>query len=438
MLFCPTCANCLIIQLDDQGNNKWSCHTCPYEFPIIRQMTTRQHLKRKEVDDVMGGEESWKNVDSIDGAYLLFCWRSILRDCTGSLIFDVWQCRSMVRYTVPCPKCENPKAFFMQLQIRSADEPMSVHTATTAMCVIFWTTKDPHYHLIIASNRDEYLSRPTLPASWHDFSSPTSSSTTTSSISPLVLSARDSTGGGTWLGVTRNGSWASLTNFTEQSAPLPAGLTAFESRGALVRDWLVSQTAFKGKARELDEVQREIEEYLSEVGSRADRYPGFNLLIAALSSSGVVVGYTTNRTTSGSVSLNTPPTIFSPTSNTPSPNGLSNSIITSPWSKINLGSHTFTSILSANSADLQEQLFDLLWTSSHPPPTQRSELRDSILISPLQLPGVQDAYATRTSTVILIGLYPSNFEGEGKERKDMGTGKRHRRREEEGLFGRLI
>ena len=34
-------------------------------------MTTRQHLKRKEVDDVMGGEESWKNVDSTDGSYPL-------------------------------------------------------------------------------------------------------------------------------------------------------------------------------------------------------------------------------------------------------------------------------------------------------------------------------------------------------------------------------
>ncbi|KAJ9475016.1 DNA-directed RNA polymerase III subunit RPC10 [Pseudozyma hubeiensis] len=106
MLFCPTCANCLIIQLDDQGNNKWSCHTCPYEFPIIRQMTTRQHLKRKEVDDVMGGEESWKNVDSID---------------------------------VPCPKCENPKAFFMQLQIRSADEPMTTfYRCTNGQCAYQW------------------------------------------------------------------------------------------------------------------------------------------------------------------------------------------------------------------------------------------------------------------------------------------------------------
>ena len=28
----------------------------------------------------------------------------------------------------PCPKCENPKAFFMQLQIRSADEPSKCST----------------------------------------------------------------------------------------------------------------------------------------------------------------------------------------------------------------------------------------------------------------------------------------------------------------------
>ncbi|EPQ27845.1 uncharacterized protein PFL1_04589 [Pseudozyma flocculosa PF-1] len=106
MLFCPTCANCLVISHDDSGSNKWACNTCPYEFPIYRQMTTRQHLKRKEVDDVMGGEESWKNVDSTDA---------------------------------PCPKCENPKAFFMQLQIRSADEPMTTfYRCTNAKCAYQW------------------------------------------------------------------------------------------------------------------------------------------------------------------------------------------------------------------------------------------------------------------------------------------------------------
>jgi DNA-directed RNA polymerase III subunit RPC11 len=27
----------------------------------------RTHLKRKEVDDVLGGKDSWANVDSVDG-----------------------------------------------------------------------------------------------------------------------------------------------------------------------------------------------------------------------------------------------------------------------------------------------------------------------------------------------------------------------------------
>lgn len=63
-------------------------------------MTSRTKLKRKEVDDVMGGEDSWKNVDSTDA---------------------------------PCPKCENPKAYFMQLQIRSADEPSECETSYTSL-----------------------------------------------------------------------------------------------------------------------------------------------------------------------------------------------------------------------------------------------------------------------------------------------------------------
>ena len=35
----------------------------------------------------------------------------------------------VVSQTAPCPKCENPKAFFMQLQIRSAHEPSKFHVA---------------------------------------------------------------------------------------------------------------------------------------------------------------------------------------------------------------------------------------------------------------------------------------------------------------------
>ena len=70
MLFCPNCANVVtVLPSVSTGANKWTCPTCPFEFPMDRQVTSQTHLTRKEVDDVMGGEESWKNVDSTEGAY---------------------------------------------------------------------------------------------------------------------------------------------------------------------------------------------------------------------------------------------------------------------------------------------------------------------------------------------------------------------------------
>lgn len=53
----------LLIGTDDRGLYKWACSTCPYEFPIAKQMTTRVKLTRKDVDDIMGGDDAWKNVD---------------------------------------------------------------------------------------------------------------------------------------------------------------------------------------------------------------------------------------------------------------------------------------------------------------------------------------------------------------------------------------
>lgn len=68
MLFCPNCANVVtVLPSSSTGENKWTCPTCPFEFPMTRQVTSRVRLERKQVDDVMGGEDSWKNVDSTDG-----------------------------------------------------------------------------------------------------------------------------------------------------------------------------------------------------------------------------------------------------------------------------------------------------------------------------------------------------------------------------------
>ncbi|EIW74637.1 hypothetical protein CONPUDRAFT_113195 [Coniophora puteana RWD-64-598 SS2] len=91
MLFCPTCANLLVISAET-GYNKWACNTCAYEFPITKQMTSRTKMKRKQVDDVLGGDEMWKHADST---------------------------------AISCDKCNHGRAYFYQLQIRSADEPMT-------------------------------------------------------------------------------------------------------------------------------------------------------------------------------------------------------------------------------------------------------------------------------------------------------------------------
>jgi hypothetical protein len=44
MLFCPTCANLLVIS-SETGYNKWACNSCPYEFPISKQVCARIILK---------------------------------------------------------------------------------------------------------------------------------------------------------------------------------------------------------------------------------------------------------------------------------------------------------------------------------------------------------------------------------------------------------
>jgi DNA-directed RNA polymerase III subunit RPC11 len=70
MLFCPTCANLLLIEKTFQsGEFRFFCKTCPYIFTVARSFEKKMTLARKEVDDVLGGKDAWKDVDqtTIDG-----------------------------------------------------------------------------------------------------------------------------------------------------------------------------------------------------------------------------------------------------------------------------------------------------------------------------------------------------------------------------------
>ncbi|KAG0245715.1 DNA-directed RNA polymerase III subunit RPC10 [Mortierella sp. GBA43] len=73
MYFCPTCSNLLLIQGDSP--QQLYCQTCPYIYPLVKtaSIVQRKTLERKQVDDVMGGDDAWANVDQTEGRTIIMC-----------------------------------------------------------------------------------------------------------------------------------------------------------------------------------------------------------------------------------------------------------------------------------------------------------------------------------------------------------------------------
>ena len=98
------------------------------------------------------------------------------------------------------------------------------------MCLILvaWQVH-PHFPCVVAANRDEFFGRPTAEADWWPGEAG-------------ILAGRDLQAGGTWLGVTRGGRFAALTNYRDPSIVLADA----PSRGKLVTafleaDWSTGQ-----------------------------------------------------------------------------------------------------------------------------------------------------------------------------------------------------
>jgi uncharacterized protein with NRDE domain len=92
------------------------------------------------------------------------------------------------------------------------------------MCLIVLAWRaHPEYPLIVAANRDEFQARPAAPAAfWDDH--------------PEILAGRDLEARGTWMGVSRSGRFAAVTNYRGGHEP-----RAVESRGALVSRFLLGR-----------------------------------------------------------------------------------------------------------------------------------------------------------------------------------------------------
>jgi len=67
-VFCPTCGNMLLVELTEYSKElRYFCQACPYVYNIDKKISKKAKLVVKEVDDVLGGDEAWKNVAKTDG-----------------------------------------------------------------------------------------------------------------------------------------------------------------------------------------------------------------------------------------------------------------------------------------------------------------------------------------------------------------------------------
>ena len=159
------------------------------------------------------------------------------------------------------------------------------------MCLIYVAWRHhPRYRLVVAANRDESHARPAAPAHWWEDA-------------PGVLAGRDLEAGGTWMGITRNGRFAAVTNYHD---PAAGRRTGAPSRGALVGAFLTGGEPAPG--------------YLDRVAGEGHRYNGFSLLAM----DGETLAFASNR--ARGVTL-LEPGVF----------GLSNHLLDTPWPKVTSG-----------------------------------------------------------------------------------------------------
>ncbi|MBS1270458.1 MAG: hypothetical protein MAG794_01414 [Gammaproteobacteria bacterium] len=158
-----------------------------------------------------------------------------------------------------------------------------------SVCLLFYC-RDAHkeYPFILLANRDEFHERPTQAAEfWHD--------------APKVLGGRDLRRGGTWLGITRSGRWAALTNYRE-----PSDTVFGRSRGDIVRDYLAGE--------------QDAGDFAATIRGIAREFDGFNLLFGDRREALWVSNRSEEMRTLG-------PGIY----------GLSNHLLETPWPKVTNG-----------------------------------------------------------------------------------------------------
>ncbi|MFM0222312.1 NRDE family protein [Paraburkholderia dipogonis] len=176
----------------------------------------------------------------------------------------------------------------------------------------------------LAANRDEFFRRTAEPISWwHD--------------APGVLAGRDLVGGGTWLGMSRDGRFAALTNYRaphEMRADAP-------TRGTLVSDWLSGGTSdVSGSPHDTPLA------YLQHVAQTGDIYNGFNLLVGDWARR--ELAWYCNRAD------------LAPALLAPGTHGISNAVLDTAWPKLVNKRAELGTLLARDAMPPLERLIDLM------------------------------------------------------------------------------
>ncbi len=248
------------------------------------------------------------------------------------------------------------------------------------MCLIALAHRAaPDHPLVLAANRDEFFARESAPAAFRR--DPASGRE--------LLAGLDLAAGGSWLGTTRDGRFAAVTNIRDPSRPARGR----RSRGELVRDFLTGDAG--------------PEEFAGSLSGGFDEFAGYNLLVGDGSRLFHV------DSAAGAV-RELPPGVY----------GLSNGALDGPWPKVRRGREGLRRLLADGGAPSTDALTRMMLDREEAPDAELPDtgvpLEAERRLSP---PFVLDAargYGTRCTTAIVrdragaVRFSEHGFDGAGK------------------------
>lgn len=193
------------------------------------------------------------------------------------------------------------------------------------MCLILTSWQShPEYPLVVLANRDEFYERATDPMGWWDDH-------------PNILAGRDRADvkgqPGTWMGISKSGRFAAITNVRAPSEKNPDAQT----RGEITSKFL--------KTSDSPEI------FIDTHAHTFNRYNGFNLLATDLSCKNPELLWLSNRVMMGK-NLR-PRKVMNPQRLNPGIYGLSNGMLDTPWPKVQHRVGAFAQLLAMDTGQFK-------------------------------------------------------------------------------------